>query len=144
MPLLPATFLLAGLVIAAGCTNTPVSGPAERNPFVGTWQHFGVIGTEKVAMRFVFLENGTGQFDLVAPSLDPPYATSMAFSWESRNDRLWIGSSAEREHLDVRYNASADTLEVTADSESGIFVGSDFVPGPFRWEFSRASGTGVP
>lgn len=139
--LLLATFLLAVLVLAGGCTNSPGSGPAGENPFVGSWEHFGVIGTERVAMRLVFLENGTGRFDLVAPSLEPPYATSMAFSWESEDDRLWLGSSAEREHLDVRYNRSADVLEVAADGESGIFIGSSFVPGPFRWEFTRAGET---
>jgi len=129
--------LLAGLLFLSGCTNPAITVPGG-NPFIGTWEYYGVAGTDRVAMRFDFLANGTGRFDLVAPDLDPPFVKSMTFSWESGGDRLWMGSSSEKQHLDIRYDPSSDLLKVTADSESGIFIGENFVPGPFSWEFSRA------
>lgn len=151
---LSITTLLAGLIFLGGCVQpegsprddtTPVPAtltPAITHPggnsFLGTWQHFGIIGTNRVAIRFDFLSNGTGRFDLVAPDLDPPFTKTMIFSWESEGDRLWLGSSNEKQHLDIRHDAGTDRLRVTADNESGLFIGEDFVPGPFYWEFTRA------
>ncbi|MDH7510219.1 MAG: hypothetical protein QHH04_04155 [Methanolinea sp.] len=148
------TALLAGLIFLGGCmqfqgttppgntipvqaTPTPVVALPGGNPFIGTWQHFGIIGTNRIAIRFDFLANNTGRFDLVAPDLDPPFTKSMVFSWESDGERLWLGSSNEKQHLDIRHDAGSDLLKVTADNESGLFIGEDFVPGPFYWEFTR-------
>jgi hypothetical protein len=117
---------------------TPAATLPGNNPFLGTWEHFGIIGTNRVAIRFEFFANSTGRFDLVAPDLDPPFTKSMVFSWESDGERLWLGSSNEKQHLDIRHDAGTDLLYVTADNESGLFIGENFVPGPFYWEFTRA------
>ncbi|HRU79030.1 MAG TPA: hypothetical protein P5515_00805 [Methanolinea sp.] len=151
---LSITALLAGLIFLGGCVQPGITSPGNTTPvpatltpgvthpggnqFLGTWQHFGIIGTNRVAIRFDFLSNGTGRFDLVAPDLDPPFRKTMVFSWESEGDRLWLGSSNEKQHLDIRHDAGTDRLKVTADNESGLFIGEDFVPGPFYWEFTRA------
>jgi hypothetical protein len=138
--------LLAGLLLVGGCVQPTVippetavhpTTPQENNPYFGTWQYFGVIGANRVAMQFMFLANGTGRFDLVAPDLDPPYSKSMAYSWESEGDQLWLGSSSEQQHMVIRYDSASNLLKVTADDKSGIFIGENFFPGPFYWEFTR-------
>lgn len=93
-----------------------------------------------MAMQFVFLPNGTGRFDLVAPDMNPPYSKSMGYSWESDGDSLWLGSPSEQQHMVIQYDNASDRLKVNVDNESGIFLGDDFVPGPFSWEFTRIEG----
>ncbi|MCQ8893932.1 MAG: hypothetical protein NQU46_04805 [Methanolinea sp.] len=140
---------MAGALLFSGCiggsfqqeTNaTPATVKTGTNPFPGSWQYFGFVGPHKVAIQLTFLGNGTGRFELVAPDEQTPLMQSMDLTWESRDDRLWIGSESEKQHLDIRYRAEDDRLLVKADETSGLFIGEDFVPGPFSWEFSRAQG----
>lgn len=141
--------VIGGIIISAGClkqTGTPTetqapgtqqTGALTENPFLGVWQFWGKIGDYKSTIMFTFLENKTGRYDLAVTDTTPPHFNSMEFRWELENDRLFIGSVSEQQHLDIRYHPDGDRMVVIADSESGIFVGDDFVPGPFTWEFSR-------
>jgi len=124
-----------GAVLATGCTQQTIS--PHENPFPGIWQYDGKLGNYNATIVFTFLENKTGSFYMAVPDVTPPYIHSMEFPWESEGDRLFIGSSSEQQHLDIRYYPDRDRVVVIADAESGIFVGGDFVPGPFAWEFSR-------
>lgn len=131
-------FILAGTggtALSAGCIQQP--GPTPQDPFPGTWQYWGQIGEYNATIVFTFLENRTGRYDLAVMESEPPSLQSMDFSWESEGDRLFLGTSSEQQHLVIRYHPGTDSVVVDADSESGIFVNGDFVPGPFTWEFSR-------
>lgn len=131
-------FVLAGASMAAlsaGCIQQP--GPIPQDPFPGTWQYWGNIGEYNATIVFTFLENRTGRYDLAVMESDPPSLQSMEFSWESKDDQLFLGTSSEQQHLVILYHPGTDTVVVNADSESGIFVNGDFIPGPFTWEFSR-------
>jgi|GEM_PF-2414810 len=126
---------LGGAVLTAGCTEQ-ASTPQE-NPFPGTWVYQGNIGSYNATILFTFYENMTGRYDMLVPDTDPPFVSSMEFPWESEGDRLFIGSSSEKQHLDVRHHPDRDRIVVLADDTSGIFVGEEFVTGPFQWEFFR-------
>lgn len=128
----------AGAALTAGCIQHAV--PTVEDPFPGSWQYWGKIGDYNATILFTFLENRTGRYDLAVMESDPPFIQSMEFPWESESERLFIGTSTEQQHLDIRYYPDRDRVVVIADSESGIFVGDDFVPGPFAWEFSRIEG----
>lgn len=127
-----------GAVLFVGCIQQ--TGPTIEDPFPGTWQYWGKIGDNNATILFTFLENRTGRYDLAVMDRDPPFIQSMEFSWESEGERLFIGTSTEQQHLDIRYYPDRDRVIVISDAESGIFVGEDFVPGPFAWEFSRVEG----
>lgn len=124
-----------GAVFSAGCTEQ--NTPPRQDPFQGGWLYGGKIGDVNATIMFTFLENKTGRFDLAVTDAIPPYIQSMEFSWHSEGDRLFIGSGAEGQHLDIRYDGDHDRMIVKADETSGIFIGSDFVPGPFTWVFTR-------
>ncbi|MCU0631745.1 MAG: hypothetical protein MUC66_02070 [Methanolinea sp.] len=126
---------VGGAVLASGCIQQ--ANPPQENPFPGIWVYYGKIGNYNATIVFTFHENMTGRYDMAVPEVTPPHASSMEFPWESEGDRLFIGSSSEQQHLDIRYYPDRDRLVVLADAESGIFVGDEFVTGPFTWEFFR-------
>ncbi|OPX73892.1 MAG: hypothetical protein A4E40_01518 [Methanoregulaceae archaeon PtaU1.Bin059] len=126
---------IGGAVLTAGCTEKATK--PQENPFPGTWVYQGNVGTYNATILFTFYENMTGRYDMLVPDTDPPFVSSMEFPWESEGDRLFIGSSSEKQHLDVRYHSDQDRMVVLADDTSGIFVGEEFVTGPFQWEFFR-------
>ncbi len=135
--------VVGGTVLTSGCTEQ-TSTPKE-NPFPGTWVYHGKIGTYNATIVFTFNENMTGRYDMLVPDTTPPYMNSMEFPWESDADQLFIGSSSEKQHLDIRYYPDRDRIVVLADEESGIFIGEEFVTGPFGWEFFRViEGEGTP
>jgi len=126
---------VGGAVLTTGCTDQATT--PQENPFLGTWVYKGNVGTYNATILFVFYENMTGRYDMLVPDTDPPFLSSMEFPWESEKDRLFIGSSSEKQHLDIRYLPDQDRMIVLADDASGIFIGEEFVTGPFHWEFFR-------
>ncbi len=126
---------VGGVVLTAGCTDQATT--PQENPFPGTWVYQGNVGTYNATILFVFYENMTGRYDMLVPGTDPPFISSMEFPWESEGHRLFIGSSSEKQHLDIRYFPDQDRMVVLADDASGIFIGEEFVTGPFHWEFFR-------
>lgn len=130
---------VGGAILAAGCSEQETIPAA--NPFPGTWLSYGNVGDYNATILFTFLENRTGRYDLAVTDTQPPFIQSMEFSWESEENQLFIGSDTEKQHLDIRYYINPERLVVVADAESGIFVGDDFVAGPFAWEFHRIPST---
>lgn len=126
---------VSAVVLTSGCTEQ-VPAPQE-NPFPGTWVYQGNIGPYNTTIVFTFRENMTGRYDMLVTDVTPPFMNSMEFTWESGGNRLFIGSSSEKQHLDIRYYPDRDRLAVLADNESGVFVGEEFIAGPFAWDFFR-------